>query len=193
MNRSRRWTMSASASRRGRRWGWLARAVAARPHWAAPSCGSVEPTSGSILLNGEDITQMGGANLRARRRKFQMIFQDPYGSLNPRMTVEQIVGEALDIHKLTDTKSARRKRIAELLQAVGLDPIYAQRYPHVNSAVASASASASPRALAVEPQLQSSAMNPSSAAGCLRAGADHQPAPRPPATARHRLHLLYCA
>ena len=90
----------------------------------------VEPTAGSVLLSGEDITQMNGSELRARRRKFQMIFQDPYGSLNPRMTVEQIVGEALDIHQLTDSKSARQKRILELLQDVGLDPVYAQRYPH---------------------------------------------------------------
>jgi ABC-type microcin C transport system duplicated ATPase subunit YejF len=90
----------------------------------------VEPTAGQIFLEGEDITRMGGANLRARRRKFQMIFQDPYGSLNPRMTVEQIVGEALDIHRLTDNASARQKRIFELLKAVGLDLAYAQRYPH---------------------------------------------------------------
>ncbi|HBW20196.1 MAG TPA: peptide ABC transporter ATP-binding protein, partial [Actinobacteria bacterium] len=55
---------------------------------------------------------------------------DPYGSLNPRMTVAQIVGEALDIHKLTPSQSARRNRILELLQDVGLDPVYAQRYPH---------------------------------------------------------------
>ena len=90
----------------------------------------VEPTAGQILLEGEDITTMSGSRLRARRRKFQMIFQDPYGSLNPRMTVEQIVGEALDIHGLTDGRAARQKRIAELLKSVGLDPVYAQRYPH---------------------------------------------------------------
>ncbi len=90
----------------------------------------VEPTAGEISLDGENILTMSGAALRARRRKFQMIFQDPYGSLNPRMTVEQIVGEALDIHKLTDSSSARQKRIFELLKDVGLDPVYAQRYPH---------------------------------------------------------------
>jgi oligopeptide/dipeptide ABC transporter ATP-binding protein len=112
----------------------------------------VEPTAGSVLLNGEDITRMGGSELRARRRKFQMIFQDPYGSLNPRMTVEQIVGEALDIHQLTDSKSARQKRIVELLQAVGLDAVYAQRYPHEFSGGQRQRIGIA-RALAVEPEL----------------------------------------
>ena len=113
----------------------------------------VEPTAGSVLLNGEDITQMRGSELRARRRKFQMIFQDPYGSLNPRMTVEQIVGEALDIHQLTDSKSARQKRIVELLRdAVGLDPVYAQRYPHEFSGGQRQRIGIA-RALAVEPEL----------------------------------------
>ena len=112
----------------------------------------VEPTVGSVLLGGEDITRMGGSELRARQRKFQMIFQDPYGSLNPRMTVEQIVGEALDIHQLTDSKSARQKRIAELLNAVGLDTVYAQRYPHEFSGGQRQRIGIA-RALAVEPEL----------------------------------------
>jgi len=112
----------------------------------------VEPTAGSVLLNGDDITGMGGSELRARRRKFQMIFQDPYGSLNPRMTVEQIVGEALDIHQLADSKFARQKRILELLQDVGLDPVYAQRYPHEFSGGQRQRIGIA-RALAVEPEL----------------------------------------
>ena len=112
----------------------------------------VEPTAGEISLDGEDILKMSGSALRARRRKFQMIFQDPYGSLNPRMTVEQIVGEALDIHKLTDSKSARQKRISELLKDVGLDPVYAQRYPHEFSGGQRQRIGIA-RALAVEPEL----------------------------------------
>ena len=89
-----------------------------------------EPTAGSILFEGEDLAGMSAAALRSRRRKLQIIFQDPYSSLNPRMTVEQIIGEALDIHRLADGKTARRKRIGELLKDVGLDASYSQRYPH---------------------------------------------------------------
>ena len=111
-----------------------------------------DPTAGAIRLDGEDITRMTGNALRARRRKFQMIFQDPFGSLNPRMTVEQIVGEALDIHPLADGKEARRLRIAELLKAVGLDAAYAQRYPHEFSGGQRQRIGIA-RALAVEPEL----------------------------------------
>jgi oligopeptide transport system ATP-binding protein len=112
----------------------------------------VEPTAGNILFEGEDIAHLNGAELRARRRKFQMIFQDPYGSLNPRMTVSQIIGEAIDIHKLAESTAARQKRIIELLKAVGLDPVHAQRYPHEFSGGQRQRIGIA-RALAVEPKL----------------------------------------
>lgn len=90
----------------------------------------LEPTGGKVLFEGTDIATLSGSELRGRRREFQMIFQDPYGSLNPRMTVGQIVGEPLDIHGLAKTKEERRERIGQLLADVGLDPMHAQRYPH---------------------------------------------------------------
>ena len=90
----------------------------------------IEPTSGRIAFGGEEITGLRGANLRKRRRQFQMIFQDPYGSLDPRMTVEQIIGEALDIHRLAGDRASRRERIENLLKDVGLNPAHTERYPH---------------------------------------------------------------
>ena len=135
------------------RWGWWRReTVAGKTTLGRAIVKLVEPTAGSIIFEGEDIAQLSGAELRKRRRGFQMIFQDPYGSLNPRMTVGQIIGEAIDIHKLADSSVARQKRIADLLRAVGLDPIHAQRYPHEFSGGQRQRIGIA-RALAVEPKL----------------------------------------
>jgi oligopeptide/dipeptide ABC transporter ATP-binding protein len=112
----------------------------------------IEPASGRIVFEGEDIAALNGAELRARRRRFQMIFQDPYGSLNPRHTVADTIGEALDIHGLAADTNARRQRIDALLKDVGLDPSHAQRYPHEFSGGQRQRIGIA-RALAVEPKL----------------------------------------
>ena len=112
----------------------------------------IEPTAGRVLFEGEDVSQLRGEALRSRRRKFQMIFQDPYSSLNPRLTVSQIIGEAIDIHRLADSAAARRARISDLLRAVGLDPAYHERYPHEFSGGQRQRIGIA-RALAVEPKL----------------------------------------
>lgn len=87
----------------------------------------IEPTSGKIFYEGKDITN---GDITEYRKKMQIIFQDPYASLDPRMSVADIVGEPLDIHKLYKTKLERKDRIMELLRMVGLNSDHAQRYPH---------------------------------------------------------------
>ncbi|MFD7899732.1 ABC transporter ATP-binding protein [Streptomyces sp. NPDC059743] len=88
------------------------------------------PTSGRIRYKGEDITRLSGRALKAVRRNIQMVFQDPYTSLNPRMTVGDIVGEPYEIHPEAAPKGDRRRKVQELLDVVGLDPEYVNRYPH---------------------------------------------------------------
>jgi oligopeptide transport system ATP-binding protein len=90
----------------------------------------IEPTSGEVWFEGKNVTAMGKNDLRAMARDMQIIFQDPYASLNPRMTVGAIIGEALTIHKLAPTKEAYRDRIVELLETVGLNADHMRRYPH---------------------------------------------------------------
>jgi len=87
------------------------------------------PSSGSIIFEGRDINTLNSNEMRLLRRKMQVIFQDPYASLDPRMTIEEIVGEGIDIHKLAKG-AARQEIISSLLQQIGLDPSFIHRYPH---------------------------------------------------------------
>ena len=89
----------------------------------------IEPTSGSVRFRGEDVLAFPRRRLREARRDMQIVFQDPYSSLNPRMRARQIVEEPLIIHHLGDRR-ARRDRVAELFHLVGLDPAHLERYPH---------------------------------------------------------------
>jgi len=89
-----------------------------------------EPSTGSVMIDGVNITSLSRRRLKDYRRKMQMIFQDPYASLNPRLTVEDIVGEALDIHKLVSNKLERRRKVVELLELVGLNEEHLTRHPH---------------------------------------------------------------
>jgi oligopeptide transport system ATP-binding protein len=87
------------------------------------------PTSGEVFFEGQNLTQMKGETLRQMRRQMQIIFQDPFASLNPRMTVGEIVGEPLDVHGVAKGE-AKTERVAELLSIVGLDPSFVTRFPH---------------------------------------------------------------
>ena len=88
------------------------------------------PTDGRVYFKGEELTELKGEALRRMRREMQMIFQDPYASLNPRMTVGNIIGEPLEVHSIYSSKAERRERVQELLRIVGLNPYFVNRYPH---------------------------------------------------------------
>src|SRR5690348_862912 len=88
-----------------------------------------KPTAGSVLFDGVELTSLNSEQLRRRRRDFQMIFQDPYASLDPRSKVAEIVAEPLEVHGLAGG-AAKHARVAELLEQVGLNPAFAERYPH---------------------------------------------------------------
>jgi oligopeptide transport system ATP-binding protein len=108
------------------------------------------PTGGSVFFQGTDLTKLKGEEMRRMRRKVQMIFQDPYASLNPRMTVGDIIGEPIKVHHLRQGKEVRT-RVQELLQLVGLNPYFINRYPHEFSGGQRQRIGVA-RALAVEPE-----------------------------------------
>lgn len=89
-----------------------------------------KPTAGEVIFDGRDLTKLSGNEMRRTRRDVQMIFQDPYASLNPRMTVGDIIGEPIKVHNLRKGSKAVRDRVQELLQLVGLNPYFINRYPH---------------------------------------------------------------
>ena len=109
-----------------------------------------EPTSGSVRFDGIDLASLSTSDLRRMRRRMQIIFQDPYGSLDPRMTVGSIISEPIETHHLAEG-AAKRDRIADLLRLVGLDPQYVKRYPHEFSGGQRQRIGVA-RALAVEPE-----------------------------------------
>ncbi len=110
------------------------------------------PTSGKIVLDGEDISDYGSRQMRAVRKKVQMVFQDPYASLNPRMSVFEIIAEPLKIHHLTTSKEQMKEKVLDLLRKVGLDDYHANRYPHEFSGGQRQRIGIA-RALAVQPKL----------------------------------------
>ncbi|WP_027088101.1 ABC transporter ATP-binding protein [Cohnella panacarvi] len=110
-----------------------------------------EPTAGSIKIDGTDVTKVSKSQFKAYRSQMQMVFQDPYASLNPRMTILDIIGEALDIHGLAKSKAERKRRVEELLEIVGLNGEHASRYPHEFSGGQRQRIGIT-RALAVQPQ-----------------------------------------
>jgi oligopeptide transport system ATP-binding protein len=110
------------------------------------------PTSGEVIFEGRDLTKLSDDELRAVRRKVQVIFQDPYSSLNPRMTVGQIIAEPLAVHGIVTERKSRAQRVREILTHVGLLPQHAHRYPHQLSGGQRQRVGIA-RALAVEPAL----------------------------------------
>ena len=123
----------------------------------------IQPTSGSVKFDGTELTELGTGEMRRMRRDIQVVFQDPFASLDPRVPVGQAIAEPMQIHGIGD-REAQRRRVAEMLSLVGLEPYHANRYP-TSSPAASASASASPGPSSSSPSCSSST-NPSRRSTC---------------------------
>ena len=137
-----------------------------------------KPTGGEVKFEGQDLTKLGSKQMRAMRREMQVIFQDPYSSLNPRMTAGNIIGEPLVVHGLVSGRNEYRERVADLLQNVGLNPYMADRFPHEFSGGQRQRIGVA-RALSVSPKFIV-ADEPVSASGRVDSGPDHQPPGRAP-------------
>jgi ABC-type oligopeptide transport system ATPase subunit len=145
------------------------------------------PTAGQVVFAGQELTGLTEARLRVIRRQMQVIFQDPYSSLNPRMTVGQMLAEPLQVHGIVPRRAERRQRVAELLADVGLPPALTERYAHELSGgqrqrVGIARALAMPSA----PHLQDRCRRADSDTPADRLGQTARTGPRPPASPRRR-------
>ena len=116
--------------RRARRWGWSARSGCGKTTVGRTILRLIEPTAGTIRLDGHDVTRLGKTEMRPFRRQMQIIFQDPFSSLNPRMRAGDIVGEPLKVHGIAARKDARRERVAALFERVGLARAQMDNFPH---------------------------------------------------------------